>query len=74
MKEVDVAFVSYDGLASSPEKFVEPDFARQLERENAALRAALTTALGIEAIDDESLSELVSRCKSIIDAARKEAQ
>jgi len=35
---VDVAFVSHDGLASEPKNVVEPDFARQLERENAALR------------------------------------
>lgn len=38
---VDVAFVSHDGLASEPEEVVEPDFARQLERENAALRELL---------------------------------
>lgn len=43
----------------------------ELERENSTLRAALSTALGIESIDDESLSELVVRCKSIINAARK---
>jgi len=54
------------------DEFVQADFARDLERQNTALREALKTALGIEAIDDESLSELVSRCKSIIDAARKE--
>ena len=38
----------------------------ELLRENSALRAALQTALGIEAIDEESLNELVTRCKSII--------
>ncbi len=35
---VDVAFTSHDGLASEPKEVVEPDFARELERENAALR------------------------------------
>lgn len=41
---VDVAFVSHDGLASEPKNVVEPDFARQLERENAALREAFAKA------------------------------
>lgn len=41
---VDVAFVSHDGLASEPKEVVEPDFARQLERENAALRKTLADA------------------------------
>ena len=36
---VDVAFVSHDGLASEPKEVVEPEFARQLEHENVALRA-----------------------------------
>ena len=36
--EVDVVFVSYDGPAFEPKNVVEPDFARELERENAALR------------------------------------
>lgn len=35
---VDVAFTSHDGLASEPKEVIEPDFAKQLERENAALR------------------------------------
>lgn len=35
---VDVAFTSHDGLASEPKNVVEPEFARELERENAALR------------------------------------
>jgi len=39
---LDVAFTSYDGLASQPKEVVEPDFARQLERENAALEATLS--------------------------------
>lgn len=42
---VDVAFVSHDGLASEPEEVVEPDFARQLERENAELRKLLREAI-----------------------------
>lgn len=33
--EVDVAFVGLEGLSSSPEKYIEADFARQLERELA---------------------------------------
>lgn len=36
--EVDVVFVSYDGPAFEPKNVVEPDFARELERENTALR------------------------------------
>jgi hypothetical protein len=40
-REVDVAYVSADGLASAPEMLVDPDFARTLERDNAALRARL---------------------------------
>jgi DNA repair exonuclease SbcCD ATPase subunit len=38
---VDVAFTSHDGLASEPKNVVEPDFARELERENAALRSLI---------------------------------
>lgn len=38
IKIIDVAFDSYDGLASSPGMYVEPDFARELERENNELR------------------------------------
>lgn len=39
VREVDVAFVGHWGLASEPQEFVPPEFARELERENAALRA-----------------------------------
>lgn len=38
---VDVAYVSLDGLSSSPQEYVEVDFARELERENAKLRKDL---------------------------------
>ena len=37
-REVDVAFVSFDGLVSEPQMFVDPDFARKLEREIADLQ------------------------------------
>ncbi len=37
VREVDVAFVGHWGLASEPQEFVPPEFARELERENAAL-------------------------------------
>jgi hypothetical protein len=43
--EVDVVFVSYDGPAFEPKNVVEPDFARELERENAALRSLLREAV-----------------------------
>lgn len=33
--EVDVAFVGFEGLSSSPERFIEVDLARELERELA---------------------------------------
>ena len=45
LKNVDVAFVGYDGLSSCPEAYVEPDFAREMERENAKLRASLAETL-----------------------------
>ena len=54
------------------------EFARQLERENAALRHALQTALAIESLDDANLEELIARCRCVmreqtsLDAARKE--
>jgi hypothetical protein len=35
---VDVAFVGHWGLSSEPQEFVSPEFTRELERENAALR------------------------------------
>ena len=35
---IDVAFVSFDGLASEPKEVIEPDFARELERELATER------------------------------------
>ena len=35
--EVDVAFIGHDGLSSSPQRYVEVEFAQQLERELAAL-------------------------------------
>jgi hypothetical protein len=41
IKEVDVAFDGADGLSSSPEKFIDPDFARMLEKENAEFRCML---------------------------------
>lgn len=41
---VDVAFASFDGLVSETKEVIEPDFARQLERENAELRKALDAA------------------------------
>jgi hypothetical protein len=39
IERVDVAYVGYDGLSSSPEEYVSPDFARELE-----LRLAQRTA------------------------------
>lgn len=36
IKTIDVAFDGYDGLSSSPEQWVDPDFARDLERKLAA--------------------------------------
>lgn len=41
IREVDVAFVGHWGLSSEPQEFVAPEFARELERENAALREEL---------------------------------
>lgn len=39
VRDVDVAFVGHWGLSSEPQEFVSPEFTRELERENAALRA-----------------------------------
>lgn len=39
VREVDVAFVGHWGLSSEPQEFVSPEFTRELERENAELRA-----------------------------------
>lgn len=38
IREVDVAYEGFDGLSSFPEQYVSLDFARELEREIAALR------------------------------------
>ena len=38
VRDVDVAFVGHWGLSSEPQEFVSPEFTRELERENAALR------------------------------------
>jgi hypothetical protein len=40
VRDVDVAFVGHWGLSSEPQEFVSPEFTRELERENAALREA----------------------------------
>ena len=50
------------------EKVYEDIFFRveQLERENAALRDALNTALGIEYLDEEVLEKLIERLRLII--------
>ena len=42
---VDVAFVSHDGLATEPKNVIEPDFARELERENTVFRSLLIQAV-----------------------------
>jgi len=39
VRDVDVAFVGHWGLSSEPQEFVSPEFTRELERENAALRS-----------------------------------
>ncbi len=50
------------------EKVYEDIFFRveQLERENATLRDALNTALGIEYLDEEVLEKLIERLRLII--------
>jgi hypothetical protein len=48
------------------EEFVTASFCRELERENAALRDALNTALGIEYLDEEILEKLIERLRLII--------
>ena len=61
------------------EEFVQIDFARELERENAALRAdnamlrqMLDLVLRIPEMSDSELKELIQNCKAA--AARKEKQ
>ena len=58
------------------EEFVQADFARELERENAALRAALTPWLAWEDtggdIPPSAARELFRIARAAIDAARKE--
>jgi hypothetical protein len=51
---VDVAFVGHWGLASEPQEFVPPEFARELERENAALREVFAKA---ELLSDPAVAE-----------------
>ena len=45
---------------------VSAHIVRKLERENAALRDALNTALGIEYLDEEVLEKLIERLRLII--------
>jgi len=51
---------------------VSTDFARKLERENAALRKMLDLAFRIPNMTDAELAELIRNCRAAIDAARKE--
>lgn len=57
---------SKDDLCSMYQQAIEER--NELERENAAFRDALKTALGIEALDEENLNELIERCRKIINA------
>lgn len=72
---VDVAFVSHDGLASEPEEVVEPDFARQLERENAALRSlAAAMADEMEQHGGEQAFDSLARYRAEIGKEAKPCQ
>ena len=61
------------------EEFVQADFARELERENAELKAdnamlrqMLDLTLRIPDMSDSELKELIQNCKAVNDSARKE--
>jgi hypothetical protein len=61
------------------EEFVQADFARELERENAELKAdnamlrqMLDLTLRIPDMPDSELKELIQNCKAVNDSARKE--
>lgn len=74
IKTVDVAFVGYDGLSSSPEEYVEPDFARKLERQrDEARRDADLMRPFDETQVDKIIAErdaLAARSKPLEDALR----
>ncbi len=81
---VDVAFNWIDGPASYSRGVVDPDFARELERENAALRVSLKEACDLEHEKHTALAVAEGRCellerelaelRAAIDAAWKEAK
>jgi hypothetical protein len=61
------------------EEFVQAHFARELERENAALKAdnamlrqMLDLTLRIPDMSDSELKQLIQNCKAVNDSARKE--
>ena len=65
---VDVAFVSHDGLASEPKNVIEPEFARQLERENAALRSLVREAMTdhVDFYDLDKAEDYIARAKTAL--------
>jgi hypothetical protein len=61
------------------EEFVQAHFARELERENAELKAdnamlrqMLDLTLRIPDMSDSELKQLIQNCKAVNDSARKE--
>ena len=65
---VDVAFVSHDGLASEPKNVIEPEFARQLERDNTALRSLLREAITdhVSPYDLPESEDYIARAKTAL--------
>jgi len=45
-----------------------PNFARQLERENAELREALNLAFSIKQMSDQQLGDLIENCRKVINS------
>ncbi len=89
VRDVDVAFVGHWGLSSEPQEFVSPEFTRELERDNTALRESRerlvrTASEVLEAFVLHKKVETGHPCpenmgicidlRAAIDAARKEAK
>jgi hypothetical protein len=77
IKDVDVAFLGYDGLSSAPEPYVEVDFARQLETELTEARAKLADEKTRSACANnqaKTLADVVLRQTDEINGLRAEVQ
>lgn len=67
-KDVQVAYIGMDGLSSCPEKFVEPEFARDLERENNRLRELIGHAWLHSAYKNCGYRQMTTEQKALYDA------